>query len=133
MRVEFGSKSGLAFSDKLFCFIGRSSRSSISAIMTHEYNHVCRLENMPKEEKKMTLLDTIILEGLAEYAVSNGWEKPKQPHGRHITPKAASSFPGPVRKASFRPAPTRWPAILQYLFGKDITLTCSDMLSVTVL
>ncbi|MCY7777722.1 DUF2268 domain-containing protein [Bacillus haynesii] len=70
IRVEFGSKSGLAFSDKLFLFLSADlPRSSISAIMTHEYNHVCRLENMPKEENKMTLLDTIILEGIAEYAV----------------------------------------------------------------
>lgn len=52
IRVEFGSKSGLAFSDKLFLFLSADlPRSSISAIMTHEYNHVCRLENMPKEEK----------------------------------------------------------------------------------
>ncbi len=70
IRVEFGSKSGLAFSDKLFLFLSADlPRPSISAIMTHEYNHVCRLENMPKEENKMTLLDTIILEGIAEYAV----------------------------------------------------------------
>ena len=70
IRVVFGSKSGLAFHDKLFLFLSAHiSPSSISAIMTHEYNHVCRLENMPKEEKNMTLLDTIILEGMAETAV----------------------------------------------------------------
>ncbi|MFT0802910.1 DUF2268 domain-containing protein [Bacillus swezeyi] len=70
IRVDFGSKSGLAFQDKLFLFLSSHiSQAAISAIMTHEYNHVCRLENMPKEEKDMTLLDTIILEGLAENAV----------------------------------------------------------------
>lgn len=35
----------------------------------------------------MTLLDTIILEGIAEYAVFERLGKPKQLHGRHITPK----------------------------------------------
>lgn len=70
IRAEFGSKSGLAFRDKLFLFLSTHiSSSSISAIITHEYNHVCRLENMPKEEKDVTLLDTIVLEGLAENAV----------------------------------------------------------------
>lgn len=37
--------------------------------MTHEYHHVCRLGHLTKEEKDVTLLDTIIMEGLAEYAV----------------------------------------------------------------
>lgn len=70
IRSEFGGKSGLAFYDKLFLFLsGQISDKAVCAIMTHEYNHVCRLENMPKEENKMTLLDTIILEGIAEYAV----------------------------------------------------------------
>ncbi|MDA7026087.1 DUF2268 domain-containing protein [Bacillus sp. CLL-7-23] len=70
IRVKFGSKSGLAFHDKLFLFLSaHSTKESISAIMTHEYNHICRLEKMPKEEKDMTLLDTMILEGLAENAV----------------------------------------------------------------
>ncbi|QHZ46235.1 DUF2268 domain-containing protein [Bacillus sp. NSP9.1] len=70
IRAEFGSKSGLAFHDKLFLFLSAHlSPPAVSAVMTHEYNHVCRLENIAKEEKNMTLLDTIILEGLAENAV----------------------------------------------------------------
>lgn len=43
--------------------------ASVSALMTHEYHHVCRLDHLTKEEKDVTLLDTIIMEGLAEYAV----------------------------------------------------------------
>ncbi|MBL4968006.1 DUF2268 domain-containing protein [Bacillus halotolerans] len=70
IRLEFGSKSGLAFPDKMFLFLSSDIElSSVSALMTHEYHHVCRLDHMTKEEKDVTLLDTIIMEGLAEYAV----------------------------------------------------------------
>ncbi|MBY8912501.1 DUF2268 domain-containing protein [Bacillus sp. YC2] len=70
LRLEFGSKSGLAFRDKMFLFLSSdSSNSAVSAIMTHEYNHVCRLEHVTKDENDITLLDTIMMEGLAEYAV----------------------------------------------------------------
>ncbi|MGK9429693.1 DUF2268 domain-containing protein [Bacillus atrophaeus] len=70
IRLEFSSKSGLAFRDKMFLFLPSDPpNSSVSALMTHEYHHVCRLEHMTKQEKDVTLLDTIIMEGLAEYAV----------------------------------------------------------------
>ncbi len=70
IRQEFGSKSGLAFRDKMFLFLSSdSSNSAVSALMTHEYNHVCRLEHVTKDEKDETFLDTIMMEGLAEYAV----------------------------------------------------------------
>ncbi|MCI3984589.1 DUF2268 domain-containing protein [Bacillus vallismortis] len=70
IRLEFGSKSGLAFQDKMFLFLSSElDFASVSALMTHEYHHVCRLDHLTKEEKDVTLLDTIIMEGLAEYAV----------------------------------------------------------------
>ncbi|NTU26773.1 DUF2268 domain-containing protein [Bacillus tequilensis] len=70
IRLEFGSKSGLAFQDKMFLFLSSDLNfASVSALMTHEYHHVCRLDRLTKEEKDVTLLDTIIMEGLAEYAV----------------------------------------------------------------
>lgn len=70
MKTEFNGKSGLAFKDKLFLFISeQNSEAEIRALLTHEYNHVCRLTYFPKNEDDYTLLDTIILEGLAENAV----------------------------------------------------------------
>ncbi|MDU0156477.1 DUF2268 domain-containing protein [Bacillus cabrialesii] len=70
IRLDFGSKSGLAFQDKMFLFLSSDLNfASVSALMTHEYHHVCRLDHLTKEEKDVTLLDTIIMEGLAEYAV----------------------------------------------------------------
>lgn len=65
---DFNSKGGLAYHDKLFLFLlPHHETKEIAAVLTHEYNHVCRLEKQPKEE--YTLLDGIILEGLAEQAV----------------------------------------------------------------
>ncbi|WP_156291659.1 DUF2268 domain-containing protein [Oceanobacillus salinisoli] len=67
---EFNGKSGLAFKDKLFLFISdHNTKDEIRALFTHEYNHVCRLAHSQKIEGNFTLLDTIVLEGLAENAV----------------------------------------------------------------
>ncbi|MGG3573322.1 DUF2268 domain-containing protein [Bacillus gobiensis] len=76
LRAEFGSKSGLAFPDKIFLFLSPdNSNSSIAALITHEYNHICRLNKMNKDESDITLLDTLILEGLAEAAVNERFGK----------------------------------------------------------
>ncbi|WP_232284419.1 DUF2268 domain-containing protein [Bacillus timonensis] len=70
IKREFNGKSGLAFSDKLFLFFSRhNTRGEIKAVLTHEYNHVCRLKKYKKNESEFTLLDTVILEGIAENAV----------------------------------------------------------------
>lgn len=67
---DFNGKAGLAFHDKLFLFISeKNSEKEIKALLTHEYHHVCRLSTYKKPEKEYILLDTIILEGLAEHAV----------------------------------------------------------------
>lgn len=70
IQRDLNGKSGLAFKDKLFLFISENNEENeIRALFTHEYNHVCRLAHIPKKEKDFVLLDTIILEGLAENAV----------------------------------------------------------------
>lgn len=70
IQKHFNGKSGLAFADKLFLFIsGENVEKEIKSLFTHEYNHVCRLYKLPKKEEEYELLDTIILEGLAEHAV----------------------------------------------------------------
>lgn len=64
------SVSGLAFPDKLFLFVAsKFSKQQLKSIFTHEYNHVCRLNKFNKNENDYVLIDTIILEGLAENAV----------------------------------------------------------------
>ncbi|ANB57310.1 hypothetical protein GFC29_3626 [Anoxybacillus sp. B7M1] len=68
MARDFNSKGGLAYADKLFLFLlPQHSWKEIEAVLTHEYNHVCRLAKQPKKE--YPLLDAVILEGLAEQAV----------------------------------------------------------------
>lgn len=70
LHRHFNGKSGVAFIDKLFLFVSEyNSEDEIKALFTHEYNHVCRLTKYEKDEQDYDLLDTIILEGLAEDAV----------------------------------------------------------------
>jgi len=70
LMYESNGKSGLAFSDKLFLFVsGEMTEKEIRALFTHEYNHVVRLSAFLKKEADYVLLDTIVLEGLAEHAV----------------------------------------------------------------
>jgi uncharacterized protein YjaZ len=72
---DFNSKGGLAYPDKLFLFLlPHHSPREIEALLTHEYNHVCRLAKTRKNE--YTLLDALVLEGLAEQAV-----------GKHVGPE----------------------------------------------
>ena len=57
--------------DKIFLFISHhTSKAALQALITHEYNHVCRLNFLNKEEQDITLLDAIVMEGLAETAVA---------------------------------------------------------------
>lgn len=70
LMKQTNGKAGLAFSDKLFLFVPeRISEHELKALFIHEYNHVCRLWHTRKDENSYTLLDSIILEGLAEHAV----------------------------------------------------------------
>jgi uncharacterized protein YjaZ len=67
---EFNGKSGVAFHDKLILFLlPHHTDKEIEALVTHEYNHVCRLNKQKKKYEEMTLLDAVVLEGLAENAV----------------------------------------------------------------
>lgn len=70
LKRDHNGKSGLAFFDKLFLFVSvDNAEKEIKALFTHEYNHVLRLNSYAKKEADYVLLDTIILEGLAENAV----------------------------------------------------------------
>ncbi|MFJ7669182.1 DUF2268 domain-containing protein [Lysinibacillus sp. NPDC097195] len=63
------NKNGVAYPDALFLLIGELEKQELKALFAHEYNHVCRLQYLNKSLKEVTLLDSIILEGLAECAV----------------------------------------------------------------
>jgi uncharacterized protein YjaZ len=67
---EVKSKAGVSFPDKMFLFLSHyEDPKEVEALLVHEYHHVCRLRMLNKPMKDYTLLDSIIIEGLAEYAV----------------------------------------------------------------
>ncbi|UOE93164.1 DUF2268 domain-containing protein [Alkalihalobacillus sp. LMS39] len=66
---HLGKKMGIGFSDKMILFLSPTvTKKEIEALVTHEYHHVCRLK-IEKEESELTLLDSLLIEGLAEKAV----------------------------------------------------------------
>ncbi|MFD3447330.1 DUF2268 domain-containing protein [Microbacteriaceae bacterium 4G12] len=71
IQKEYGGKTGLAFRECLFLFVStQNTIQELKAVLTHEYHHICRLHALNKKEEDCTLLDTMILEGLAEAAVA---------------------------------------------------------------
>jgi uncharacterized protein YjaZ len=64
------NKSGVSYPDKMFLFLSNyDDPMEIEALFVHEYHHVCRLRALGKKMNEYTLLDSLIIEGLAEYAV----------------------------------------------------------------
>ena len=67
---EYRGRSGLAFRDKVFLFLSKDvNKNDIESLFLHEYHHVCRLAVVKKAEDTFTIMDTMIMEGLAENAV----------------------------------------------------------------
>ncbi|KKI93613.1 hypothetical protein WQ54_03100 [Bacillus sp. SA1-12] len=70
IESDYKGRSGLAFHNKLFLFLSLNIiKSDIKSVLIHEYHHVCRINSVSKKEQDFTIIDTIILEGLAENAV----------------------------------------------------------------
>ncbi|WP_157733743.1 DUF2268 domain-containing putative Zn-dependent protease [Cytobacillus kochii] len=69
-------KSGLSFPDKMFLFLAQlEDEKELEALFVHEYHHICRMKRLKKEMAEYTLLDSIVLEGLAEWAVEKSCGK----------------------------------------------------------
>lgn len=69
---EYFGRSGLAFHNKLFLFLTIEVRKEdLTSLFLHEYHHVSRLSQITKRkmEKDFTIIDAILMEGLAENAV----------------------------------------------------------------
>ncbi|MGG0719096.1 DUF2268 domain-containing putative Zn-dependent protease [Robertmurraya massiliosenegalensis] len=70
IHSNFADKGGVSFKKSIFLFLSPlEDKKEIEALFVHEYHHVCRINKQKKEMKEYTLLDSIILEGLAEHAV----------------------------------------------------------------
>ncbi|WP_110114572.1 DUF2268 domain-containing protein [Bacillus sp. CGMCC 1.16541] len=94
IQTELNGRSGVAFEDKLFVFMSmQTSDEEAYSVLTHEYNHVCRMKKLSKKENELTLLDTMIMEGLAEYAVKEYCgETYMAPWTNYYSKKQAQSF-----------------------------------------
>ncbi len=69
-RAEEKNKAGVSFPDKMFLFLSYyEDIKEIEALLVHEYHHACRMHLLDKKMEDFTLLDSLIIEGLAEYAV----------------------------------------------------------------
>lgn len=67
---QTNGKSGVTFKNKMFLFLSSTNdEKEWEALFVHEYHHATRMNKIKKEVKDYNLLDSLILEGLAEYAV----------------------------------------------------------------
>ncbi|OZT11201.1 hypothetical protein CHN50_17500 [Priestia aryabhattai] len=71
MQREFHGRAGVAFTDKIFVLLTtQTTDEEVLSVLTHEYHHACRLMQMKKSDRTITLLDAMLMEGLAELAVN---------------------------------------------------------------
>lgn len=63
-------KTGISFKDKMILFLSPlEDDKEYEALFVHEYHHASRMNQLIKPLDEYTLLDSIIMEGLAEHAV----------------------------------------------------------------
>jgi len=71
-KEQAPSKNGVAYKGGLFLFLSEGlEEEEVKALFAHEYNHVCRLNFLGLEPTKIPLKDSLIIEGLGEFAVKN--------------------------------------------------------------
>ena len=64
------NKNGVTYNGVLFLFVTPELvETELKALLAHEYHHICRLAFLNKTPKEMMLLDSLIIEGMAECAV----------------------------------------------------------------
>lgn len=69
-RETKSHKSGVSFPDRVFLFIGDlKDELELESLFVHEYHHVCRIRKQKEDPSEFTFLDSMILEGLAEWQV----------------------------------------------------------------
>lgn len=64
------NKNGVAYKNAVFLFVSiELDERELRALLAHEYHHICRLHYLNVDLATITLKDSLILEGMAEYAV----------------------------------------------------------------
>lgn len=84
-------KNGVAYKNGICLFISKKvSIIECKALLTHEYNHICRRQFV---KEPPTLLDSVIIEGLAESAVNDLFgEKAISPWTKQYSLKEAKAL-----------------------------------------
>ena len=76
VQEEYNGRAGLSMRHVIFLFVcGRNSVEELKVLLAHEYHHICRLHQIETKETEYTLLDTMIMEGLAEQAVTERYSE----------------------------------------------------------
>ncbi len=71
-RKDMHRKNGVAYKEAIFLFLSTDlSKEEIKAMLAHEYNHACRLHFINLSPEKTPLKESLIIEGLGEYAVKD--------------------------------------------------------------
>lgn len=69
---QIPTKNGVTYKGIVFLFLSAElSKEEIKALLAHEYNHVCRLNYLGLDFDNIPLKDSLIIEGLGEYAVKD--------------------------------------------------------------
>lgn len=75
-RKDIPRKNGIAYKKVLFLFVSPDlTKEEIKALVAHEYNHVCRLQFLNSLPAAISLNDSLIIEGLGEFAVKQLYGK----------------------------------------------------------
>jgi uncharacterized protein YjaZ len=71
LMMNGNGKAGVSFEDKMVLFLTpMDDEGELKALFVHEYHHICRMKQQKKSVRDYTLLDSMVLEGLAEHAVA---------------------------------------------------------------
>ncbi|WP_397539350.1 DUF2268 domain-containing protein [Rummeliibacillus pycnus] len=80
-------KNGVAYKEAIFLFLSTElSKEEVKAMLAHEYNHVCRINHIKLAPDRTPLKDSLIIEGLGEYAV-------KELHGEKLLAPWTNLYP----------------------------------------
>lgn len=64
------NKNGVAYRNVIFLFVSPDlDELELKALLAHEYHHVCRLSILNTPHEEIELLDSLLIEGMAESAV----------------------------------------------------------------
>lgn len=70
LKKELGGKTGLSLNKGILLFVdSETTKKDLLALITHEYHHICRLQAIQQSEDSIPFLESMIMEGLAEWAV----------------------------------------------------------------